>query len=205
MEINKISSTNFQSKIKIVSPKFYDAVVNTMEKDPSYQNIFRWFLSTTPNYPNHFNAYRQNCLNISTEEIRSCSAGFFVNALEKITQLVFHVYDNKDNLEKFTTLRPLFNGSNGLLIGARKQYEHSFPLFEKAVTYAKENNIPVTIMKGFNDMWEANVAYDSSGDEFYLTIKDIQNPKKYIKTEEELNAVFDEFVLSPTDTLEFIA
>ena len=53
-------------------------------------------------------------------------------------------------------------------------------------------------------MWEADVAYDSTGDEFFVSIKDIQNPKKYIKNKEELLEAFDEIILSPKDELEFM-
>ena len=174
MDINKINSASFQSKISIVSPKVYDAVINTMKRNPTYQNIFRWSLSSSANYPKHFNPYRKKCSLVSTEKIRSCTAGFFINSSNKIATIAFHLYDSKENIEKFRFLEPFIKGDNGLLVGARRQYKDSFPLFDKSLKCANRNNTPVSILKGFKDMWEANIAYDSSGDEFFITIKDIQ-------------------------------
>ena len=205
MQVNNISALNFKSKINIVSPKYYDAVIRTMERDLAYQNIFRWFLSDNSKYPKIFNAFRKNSKLVSTEEIRSCTAGFWVSAKENLAKLACHIYDSEESIEKVSFLKPFIKGTNGLLVGAREQYKDSFPLFEKLLGYARESAIPMTIMKGLKGMWEAEVAYDATGDEFYLCIKDIQYNKRYVKSEEEFKDAFEEIIISPTDTIEFVA
>ena len=105
MKVNNINSTvQFKSKINIVSPKHYNYVVNTMSKDKNYHNIFEWLIRNDLSNNHKLNAFRTKVSQISTEEIRSCIAGFFVDNQEKIINLAFHLYDDLKNIEKLDVL-----------------------------------------------------------------------------------------------------
>lgn len=204
MEINRISSLQFKSRINFVSPKCYESIVKSMSENKGYHNIYEWFIKTGAESNLESNAYRKNVSQISTEEIRSCIAGFFVDAKRKITNLAFHLYDDRRNIEKLEILNEQVEGTNGLLIGARRVYRDSIPIFENFEREAENKNIPMTIFKDFRGTWEANIAYDACGDEYYLCVKDIQNPKVYVNNKYILESAFNKISLSPTDTVEYL-
>ena len=203
MKVSGINNICFKSHIKVVSPKDYNNIVKELEADTKYDNIMEYFIKPLFIYPDSFKAYRTNLLKGSTEEIRSCTAGLVFDKNCEVP-LFFHIYDDNSNIRDLKIIEPHMKGENAILVGSRTMYKKSRKLFKAIESLLDSNSIPITVFEDFEDTWEADIAYNSLKEEVYLCVKDIMNPKKYVKTMEELLKAFKKVKISPKDTIEFL-
>lgn len=199
-----INNLSFKANIKIVSPADYNLADWKLSRNNNVEEIYRWMLNPKLIDKLEHNCYRANAEVVNTKGIRSCVAGVFSDK-DKSESLVMHIYDSKDNFERLSTLNPHIKGKSGFLIGSREEYPESKKIFKYIEEQAKSKNITTTIMENFNDMWEASFIYLAKKNEIILCIKDILNPKRYVKNKDELMKAFKRVVISPNDTIEFIS
>lgn len=204
MNIASIKNLNFKSHIKVVSPKDYNNVVKELEVDTRYDDIMEYFIKPLCIFPDSFKAYRTNVLKGSTEEIRSCTAGLVFDKKSE-APLFFHIYDDSSNINNLSVIEPYMKGENAILIGSRTKFKKSRELFKTIEKMLDSKSIPMTVFEDFENTWEADMAYDSQKDEVYLCVKDIMNPKMYVKTMDELLKAFKRVQISSRDTIEFLA
>lgn len=204
MKIDSVTNLNFKSNIKVVSPNQYNKIVKDMEADTRYDDILEYFIKPLFIYPDSFKAYRTNLSKGSTEEIRSCTAGLVFDKNQKVP-LFFHIYDDNSNIRDLGVIEPYMKGENAILIGSRTKFKKSRELFQAIERLLNLKSIQLTVFEDFENTWEADVAYDSQKEEVYLCVKDIMNPKMYVKTMDELLKAFKRVQISSKDTIEFLA
>lgn len=210
MEINNINSLSFKTNIKVISPEKFKKVSKKMFFNEHYQNISTWdILQDFDIYNiNKFGAFldfnngavRKNIVYVTTKGIRSCVGGIVAN---KEDSLAFHICDNKENLNLLNTLEPHLNGKNAIILGSKPYWDKSKQLFRRIKKIFRDKKMPLTYFKRLKKTLEIDYAYNSKSDELFLCVKDIQNPRVFVKNMEELNYAFDEVRISKTDTLDF--
>ena len=203
MKVQNINNVNFKMNIKVVSPKDYDRINDELAKTRNMEEVFNWEIVPAGFLENRFRAYRTDVDLASTDGVRSCTGG--VIRKDNKASVFFHIGDTRDNLKNINCILPFMQGESAFMVGARSKYDYSGLLFNKLRKFINEDNkIPLTYMEDFNDHWEAGFTYDALKDELILCVKDILNPKKYVKNMEELLGAFKKVVVSPNDTIEFL-
>lgn len=204
MKINSTNNNiNFESRIKIIGPKKYSKKISQMSRSANYENISQWFIYPEFTLGGSSKAYRKHITQGSTENIRSCTAGLITKE-KNPAPLFFHLYDCAENINFCSILDTHMMGTNGFLLGSRKQFKESPILFKAIKKMIDNNKISLTFFEDFKNNWEASIAYNSIKDEIYICIKDILDPSKHIKNLQELQNAFSKIQISPKDTIEFI-
>lgn len=203
MKIDNSSSMTFQSKIKFVSPKFFKYKTMQFWRNPACENICHWDIKPIKS-KKMCCGYRKNLELGFTEEVRSCIAGVVAKSGDK-APLFMHILNSNLNNKDAIELKQYFNGTNAILVGSKDEYSYSRVIFEKFKKYASANKLPLTIMQGLAQSWQAGLAYDSSKDTLFLCVNDIINPENYINNKRKLNEIFKKVDISPTDELEFVS
>lgn len=203
MEIENNSSLTFQSNIKFVSPRFYKYKTGEMFKQKNCEIIGNWEILPKTDKKD-FYAYRTNMNLGFTNRVRTCTAGIVANKGNNAS-LFMHVLNSSDNLNYGNLLKKYFQGTNAILIGSKNGFTHSPQVFEKLQKFALNNHLPLTVMKGLNKIWEANLAYCSDEDTLYLCVNNIINPSEYINKPPKLKKVFRKVQISPKDNVEYLS
>lgn len=198
------NNINFKSKIKVVSPADYEFISWKLSRNENVDDIYKWMLDPKQVYTPEHKCYRTNSKFLATEGIRSCIAGVF-SSKDNLDSFAMHIYDNEDNFHRLSTLDSYIKGTDAFLVGSREDYPESKKIFDYFKEKIKLGKMSATILESFNDLWEANFIRIAESDEIILCIKDILNPKKYVKNMEELMQAFKKVQISPNDTFEFLS
>lgn len=201
MKINNISSQNFNSNIKIVSPKHFDRIVEKMSKDGA-KNVTNWDIAPATKEVHRY-GYIRNMKDGFTKEVRSCTAGVIASD-RKVAPLFMHISNTADNCINLPRLHGMMWGKNAILVGSKNICNLSSYLFNAIKRCLTQENIPVSIFEDLNDYYEAHLAYKSESDTLYLAINDATNIGNFVKNQDELNKAFRNIQLSSYDNVEFL-
>ena len=200
-----VYSPQFKSNIKIVSPEDFNKMTWKASCDDGMDEIFNYLLKDKYDSSDvKWKCYRTNAKNVLSEGVRSCIGGLVIDEKAKSAKLAMHVYDDENNFSRLSAFNPLLKGTNALLIGSRAQFEYSPKTFKYFEEKLNSNNVPISIFEDLQNSWEVDFAYVAKTNDILLCIKDIMNPKKYVKSMDELLKAFKRVVVSKKDTLEFI-
>ncbi len=203
MQVSNTNNLTFQSKIRIVSPQFFQYKSMKMWKNPNCKLIDVWDI--IPRYEmKDFPGYRTNMDLGFTYGVRTCTAGVVVNQ-GKPASLFMHLLNSSANLKHMSFIKDYFKGTNAILVGSKDNFSYSIQVFNKLKNYTLNNGIPFTIMRRLAREWQANLAYVSKEDTLYLCVNNIIENTRYVKNMKQLQETFKEIEISPTDTVEFLS
>lgn len=197
---SKSSTITFKSNIKIVSPKFFQQQTRKMFRNPECEIIGNFDIIPSI-LQKDFYAYRKDLALGFTQRVRTCTAGVIANKGQNAS-LFMHILNSKENKKSLDILTDGFHGTNAILIGSKNGFSYSNDIFDKLKRYAKNKNLPVTILKGLATNWEANLAYIAKEDTLYLSVNKITNKSEYVNSIKKLKEVFKKVEISPNDSVE---
>lgn len=213
----KVAGPDNYTQIRVVSPECFAKIVRRLDDDVC-ENISEWEIipeyakDINNPYKRHWLGYRVNVDKCYTKAVRSCVSGVVKSktknsetGVEKpVASIVMHIENSKRNIENLPIIKEFCEGESAILIGSKDYIEYSKQLFSKIKSYLVDK-MPTTIMRNLAKGWEANIAYLSDENVLYLMVKNIFVENTFVKSLDELKAVFEEIFISKGAKLEVLS
>lgn len=200
---NRIS---FTSHIKFVDRKTMDIIQNCTGRK---NRIFQWSIPDK-------SAYLLNKSKAATQNVRSCTGGFVIDAEADCAAIAMHIQNTDYNLHNIDIIKNLMKGTNAFFAGAKshfasKKFLYSSEIMQYLVKSAKNKNLKTTYMRGLDMYCGIDMAYWGERDTIFLEIHKILPKKKGLFDKEHIDVkdfshltkLFESIRIASCDDLEF--